>query len=608
MAYGRGKEKPDGEIRQSQLITTFGAGAMVDLTERSVLIRGLDHWRYPHGKKPPIIEERRLPKLLVERLEKEGIRLSRTTPFRAPPAGDSDDPDRWTGIDVVEFPTWFVCQNPECRTLIRPKAHEAKGGRYYHEGCDEAPWWCVPVRFVVTCKAGHLDEFPWVAFVHGEGSKCRGPLRLLESATGEFSELTVKCRCGAERALSDAMVEQTNFYCTGRRPWLGQEGDEDCELRQRLLVRTATNAYFSQTISALTLPASEDPLKKLVAERLDLLSTATPETLPAILTIEALESLRSHDPKAILAAVEGLKSSKTDPPEHLRTAEYRHFMAQPVADATDEPGAEDNFWARQVLPKHPPPAHIERVVLAKKLREVRVQLGFTRNEPVSPDLEGEFDLGVQSARVGLFTDWLPAHEVWGEGLFIRLDEQQVRQWEQRSAVQERQLELREGHEAAMKGAETRMAFPGARFYLLHSLSHLLITAISLECGYGASAIRERIYCAPAGAETPMAAILLSTGTPGSEGTLGGLVGQGLVLVEHLRRAFDIAELCSNDPVCADHTPRRDHSERFLEGAACHGCLYVAEPSCERGNRYLDRALVVPTIGKPHELAFFSERP
>jgi hypothetical protein len=76
----------------------------------------------------------------------------------------------------------------------------------------------------------------------------------------------------------------------------------------------------------------------------------------------------------------------------------------------------------------------------------------------------------------------------------------------------------------------------------------------------------------------------------------------------LRRAFDLGVLCSNDPVCACHTPEHDLAERYLEGAACHGCLFIAECSCERFNRYLDRALVVPTIGHDATLAFFSERP
>jgi hypothetical protein len=33
----------------------------------------------------------------------------------------------------------------------------------------------------------------------------------------------------------------------------------------------------------------------------------------------------------------------------------------------------------------------------------------------------------------------------------------------------------------------------------------------------------------------------------------------------------------------------------LNGAACHACLLVAETSCERSNRYLDRAHVVETV-------------
>ncbi len=106
----------------------------------------------------------------------------------------------------------------------------------------------------------------------------------------------------------------------------------------------------------------------------------------------------------------------------------------------------------------------------------------------------------------------------------------------------------------------------------------------------------------------MAGLLLSTGTTGSEGTLGGLVEEGRRICEHLREAWDLGRLCSNDPVCAGHDPSQDTDDRRLEGAACHGCLYIAECSCERFNRYLDRALVVPTIGNDAELAFFRERP
>ena len=134
--------------------------------------------------------------------------------------------------------------------------------------------------------------------------------------------------------------------------------------------------------------------------------------------------------------------------------------------------------------------------------------------------------------------------------------------------------------------------------MLHTLSHLLLTAIALECGYPSTSIRERVYAGPAGY-----GILLYTGSPGSEGTLGGLVKAGRDFGRHLSAALETGRLCSNDPVCTYHAPNDVHEERFLHGAACHGCLLVGETSCERRNEALDRALVVQTVDSG-ETAFF----
>jgi hypothetical protein len=171
-------------------------------------------------------------------------------------------------------------------------------------------------------------------------------------------------------------------------------------------------------------------------------------------------------------------------------------------------------------------------------------------------------------------------------------------------VQERARVLRSGWDRELGGGQ--LHFFGPRYYMLHALSHLLIQAISLECGYAASSIRERIYSSLPGETQDRAAILLSTTTPGSEGTLGGLVAQGRRIDDHLARALEVGRLCSNDPVCATHRPDQGHAERHLEGAACHGCLYLAEVSCERMNRMLDRALVVPVIDQDPALAFFED--
>ena len=122
----------------------------------------------------------------------------------------------------------------------------------------------------------------------------------------------------------------------------------------------------------------------------------------------------------------------------------------------------------------------------------------------------------------------------------------------------------------------------------------------MRCGYPASSIRERIYADSAGGRY---GILLYTGSPDAEGTLGGLVQEARNIEQHLEQALRQGALCSNDPVCAQYLPGESLEERWLHGAACHGCTLVAETSCEMRNDYLDRALVVPVLGVPNA-AFF----
>jgi hypothetical protein len=455
-----------------------------------------------------------------------------------------------------------------------------------------------------------------VAFAHRNVPEtCPAPsLKLREGATGDFSEIVVECACGARERLSAALVPETLPPCDGERPWLGRDGAEGCTERLRLLVRSASNAYFGQEVSALSIPERGRELETAIGKVWGILEDANATTLPVFRTVRAVqEALGSASDAEVLAILEQMRGGGPVAREPLRTAEFRQLVAARPETPGELPAPADVFFARTVAPEGGAIPKIARLVLVPKLREVRVQIGFTRLEPVMPDLEGEFNLEVQSASLALTQDWLPATEVRGEGIFLQLDKAAVWQWEQRPEVLARERELRAGYQDWLrtlkddKAREKAPPFPGVRFYLLHSLAHLLISAISLECGYAASAIRERIYCAHADADVPMAAILLSTGSPGTEGTLGGLVEQGRNLRRHLRQAMHLGELCSNDPVCASHSPQNDYSERHLEGAACHGCLFIAESSCERFNRYLDRSLVVPTLGHRPGLAFFDPK-
>ncbi|MBI4870355.1 MAG: type II toxin-antitoxin system HicA family toxin [Candidatus Riflebacteria bacterium] len=210
---------------------------------------------------------------------------------------------------------------------------------------------------------------------------------------------------------------------------------------------------------------------------------------------------------------------------------------------------------------------------------------------IRPGSMHELSLEVRRAELAREIAWVPAVENRGEGVFLSFRRDALEAWKERPEVKarfDRPLAGFTAWQQAHPGSKAR--FPGLPYILLHSLSHLLITAVALECGYAASSIRERIYAGDSGH-----GILLYTGTPDSEGTLGGLVQVGRRIETHLRRALEVERLCSNDPVCAQHWADSREEHRFLHGAACHGCLLIAETCCERRNEFLDRALGVWTV-------------
>lgn len=625
-----GSVRPDGEIRQSQIVTTFGPGSLVDLVGDAVLIPGLEHWHYTGAGGFEIHEPR-----LAENLRRRGLRLSRTNPFRAPPVNASDEQHRGCGIAAVEFPSWFLCPQRNCERLIHKRDAEHKSGQYWHR-CSTADKVSrlVPVRFVTACGSGHLDDFPWNWFAHIDQPRCSTPeLALTDRGSGDLSDVEVRCiSCGAHRSMAKAKGRVALPSCNGRRPWLGgYVGDpsvgEDCNEPQRLLLRTASDSYFSQVESALSIPQ----VSRLPPEVLEFFERHHDRDLGTIESLgdvapgrKFITPLRdASEPIARLSHAELWQhietyraEQKSDPASaHVRETEYATITAaleeqgDGVYVQTKHEGQLD-FYAekpRRSTCKLPP--GVAGLVLLKRLREVRVLTGFTRLQSEPQNIYGEFNLGSRRAALATSSDWLPASEIRGEGFLIELDFEWLERWEEREAVKKRDAELRAGFAARFPNhKQIGMEFQGARFYLLHTLAHLLITQVALTCGYAASAIRERIYCSPKDDPnvTPMAGVLLSTGSSGSEGTLGGLVEQGRLIDFHLTEALRRAKLCSHDPVCGRQHATHGDPGRALLGAACHGCLFIAECSCERSNQYLDRALVVPTLGveDAEQVAFF----
>jgi MrfA Zn-binding domain len=588
--------KPHGEIRMSQLVNTFGPGSMVDLPNHAVLVSGLDFWT-PGGD---TISDARLAQKLAKVLEVPTIEL------RTPPAADDDPTAPPRNIVGFQFPEWFITQDleqqnrPGVRTRLLVHRKSLSRGRYRDR--DNRPRNVVPIRFVRACRAGHIGDINWYEFVHRGPTPCTAQLRQLyideRGTSGDLSENWIRCECGkAERSMGDAVILATRPLgsCDGARPWLGPMTKEACGEPSRLLIRSASNAYFPQIMSVISLPARDETVRQAVDGIWSYLEL-----------VESIDDLKYERKKAaVKTALEGLtdeevfadlQARRTGGPaqeKSVKVAELETLIA--AKDELGEDRPEGVFYARALPRKFwdkPWMDALERVVLVHRLREVVAQVGFTRFEAAAPDTEGELDIGVRRASLAREITWVPAYENKGEGIFLQFKKQAIKDWLSRPAVQERWRSLATGFQAWQKehpGSNRR--FPDLPYLMLHSLSHLLITSLSLGCGYPSSSIRERVYAIP----DVGYGVLLYTGTSDAEGTLGGLVQVGRRIQETVRNALDMGLLCSNDPVCAQHDPANQQENRFLHGAACHGCLLIAETSCEQQNDFLDRALVVPTV-------------
>jgi hypothetical protein len=525
----------------------------------------------------------------------------------APPAASNDPREPNIGIGVWRFPEWFVVReygsqdsNDRSRRLVHRKALDERG-RF-----DDRP--VVPTRFVRACPNGHVDDLNWRHFVHGPDDNCNRQLWLDEQGTsGDLADLKVRCECPTK---SRSLYEATHLediplgICSGARPWLGRDAHEDCKLPNRLLIRTAANAYFPQVVSVLSIPDKGSKVGSIVGELWDDLQIVDDVAGLAFLKKKPkiAARLNGFNDEDVLDAILSIKKEGgNDKP--VKLVELDALLAAPEGFGEDVP-IDPNFHARR-LPesawRHSGDSDgIKAVIQLHRLREVLALTGFTRFEAIMPDIHGDYETDVERAELALEPTWFPAVENRGEGLFVLVDASRVKDWMKRKAVMARLEELASGHAHWCESRKSERPFPGGPYILLHTLSHLLIQSLAMRCGYPASSLRERIYTDE---EAGRFGILLYTGSPDAEGTLGGLVQQGRHIEEHLAYSLRLGSLCSNDPICAQHVPGENIESRWLHGAACHGCTLVAETCCEMRNDYLDRALVVPTVATPGT-AFF----
>ena len=605
-----------GKLGMSQAVSTFGVGSIyemrsvgsgsADLVLHSVMVAGLQSWPMDNAS---ILREPSLAHAL-------GV-----SEFRRPPV-DSGDSRTSKSIPAVRFPGLHYCSKESCgRVGYVGKEFTDERKRGVLCARSDCSGKGVPFRFVVAChdkldpaQPGHIEDFPYKWWAH-DADTCAEPAIVLTGSSEKsgLEGLWLRCRtCGKGQSLARVFSEGSlaRLKCRGRRPWLG-DSEDGCSRQLRVLQRGASNVYFPVTASALSIPPFSNRLNTLL---LDVVGqgvinrirggdlggleneVANLRNTPGLDNPDEFTDQQIRDGILIVAGVHNANFAKTEAEQKLLERNAL-VIGQSDEDAGDFEAIPSDFKPTRISLS----GLIGNLVQVHRLREVRALRGFQR---VEPTFDGD-PYQLQCAPLSRAPQsWLPAIEVRGEGIYVELDPNAVAEWDTSPLVQERIGRVRWNYEKACTNAGRNPDhLPSARFILVHTLSHMLMKQLSLECGYSGSSIRERLYVSNDDASEACAGFLMYTASSSADGTLGGLVSQGdpEVFEQMLCSAIEAARWCSSDPLCIESTGQGSDA---LNLAACHACALIAETSCERRNMFLDRGLVVGTLSDP-DTGFFA---
>lgn len=596
-------------VRAAQAVLQYGVGAMADFPDQTLITAAPEYW----SGSTRISDERFAKALGVD--------------YFATP----------TDISYARFPEWYFC--PKCRKFqpiaqwvseYKKKApqrtREFDEHMVKHIQCLDCHQDLVVARIVTVCEQGHINDFPWVKWVHRQSKKqiCASPsLKFKTGASGTegLEGLSVSCSCGATATLKGAFdkdgfekldkdSDMPEFKCDGNHPH--KHVREKCVCYPRTVQRGSSSVYFPMIYSSLVIPPYADKLNakiensKAFADCMTIIEDE--ESDERIVTIKKrlskwVEKI-ALEIAAAKADIENILIRKwlnedavaTDVTSVKYRAEEYAALSGEVSTPT---GALGDFSREKMNSTDYNLPHIKSISLIDKVRVVNALIGFSRINPVTSKEDAGF---VHIKEPG--TRWYPAYEVRGEGIFIEFEQSDVDDWVQSNPlVTARAKRINDNYSVSFIGQNhPRIITP--KFVMLHTLSHLLIKQLSFECGYSIASLNERIYCAEEADGKQMSGIFIYTASGDSEGTLGGLVRQGRpdALPHIFKKAIANAKTCSNDPVCIlSHGQGRES----LNLAACHGCALLPETCCEERNGFLDRGLIVGTF-EDKQIGFYSE--
>jgi len=593
-------------IRLSQGITTYGVGAIVGIGEESFINKDIFQWVGNDDMKMTI----KFPRL-AQRLNVQEFKHPKPKQYGT-----------WGGkFRFARFPRWLFC--PICRSMqeITFNMDNELDGRIPKcsnqdcSGHDRKD--LLPMRFVTVCENGHISDFPWWRWAHSNVDRsthgnCQTYDRLefitAAGAGASWDALIVRCRaCGAKRSLGglenkDAL-KGIGYQCTGRQPWQRKENAVSCDEVPQMVQRNASNIYQPNIVSAIDIPqvtqsgngTGDRVLEEMIRSHKyfnvckDIFDSNPTRDNPALRTIVpqmASECDCSEDD--VFKLLEGNMLQVQEDAPARTTYQLKNLLQYEEWKIFFHDIEEKKFInAKEILRGE---NDIEELLatlfnhtsLVKRLKEVRAFKGFNRVK---------FDPGKMiTPSLGRSTSWLPAIEVYGEGIFLSFDQERLDQWytDNKNEIEERLASVKKAYER--KEMEERFGPFSAKFILLHTFSHLLIRQLAFESGYSSSSLRENIYFSE-DAASPMAGILIYTADSDSEGSLGGLVRQGESgrLLPTIIIALQRALWCSADPVCRES---HGQGQDGMNKAACHACSLISETSCTHFNTLLDRILLI----------------
>ena len=602
-----------GKIRPTQLITTFGPGALINVENDSVIVKGIDFWAHRD-------QYLRRNHVFLQKITKKSH-------FKIPHVKKSKS----ICIAVKSFPMWGFCSYRKCNWLQRHKEF-AETENFFR--CNEHSWApLLPARLVMVCPQGHISEFPWIEWAHGNPKDpreiCEKPKLKWTGGTHSTSlfDYRVECECGARNNMSGATspngiriyhpggTEPEYIKCNGEMPWL--DSCEECrvdetnepEIAIGVLARS-TSMYYSKIVRGLVIPKlAHEIIQYLQGEEYEefnswpmVASLSNKEKAQQILlknkewvdkgyTVKLIEEFMD-----LITIREGEESSiKTE--LDVKEIEYQDLVINQNYQTKDlhselqmsdiELTTEDKKYFQ----------------LARKLEIltlIEVQQAFTRLTPPSDtNFENlankkicriEVDGKVKSGRKYSKNDWLPANRKQGEGIFMVFNDDFFKKLVNPKIQERLESMIRNKKEFEFNSNWPSDNHIDEKYIILHSIAHILIKKLAPESGFDLASIGERIY-----SSKTMNGILIYT-TSSGDGSFGGLIKQ-ISKYENFSdiifEAIEEMKQCSRDPICISEDPNNMSARPLhlkLNGSACFACMLLPETSCEYFNKMLDRKI------------------